>query len=147
MNVTNALGRTLKFKSSNSKVVAINNKGVMSFKGVGRATITITASANGNYNSDVRKVIVTVYPKKVTQKVSSTKGVAKVVVSKVNKTTKYQVQYSLNSNFKNAKTATGKGNTVSIKNLKSGKKYYIRSRVYLFGKYSVWSSKKAITIK
>ena len=66
----------------------------------------------------------------------------------------YQIQYSLKSNFKSAKSVRiTKDTTTSkkIKNLKAGKKYYVRVRAYkkINGKtqYSKWSAKKAVTTK
>ncbi len=64
----------------------------------------------------------------------------------------YQIEYSLKKNFKNSKTKNNKTKTkMTVKKLKSGKKYYVRVRAYyktsgskIYGKYS---SKKAGKIK
>ncbi len=57
----------------------------------------------------------------------------------------YRIQYSLKSNFKNAKTITSKKLTATIKKLKKGKKYYVRVQAYkvVNGKkvYGAYSSK------
>ena len=65
----------------------------------------------------------------------------------------YEIQYSTDKNFKNAKTVTvtkNKTTSKSINKLKSGKKYYIRVRSYkkfgkekLNGSWSKTSSAKA----
>ncbi|MGN0733491.1 MAG: fibronectin type III domain-containing protein [Emergencia sp.] len=47
---------------------------------------------------------------------------------KSNKCSSYIVEYSVNSNFKNAKSKTVTAKSCTIKNLKAGKKYYVRVR-------------------
>ena len=66
----------------------------------------------------------------------------------------YQLQYSVNKNFSNAKTATiTKNSTVSkkISNLKSGKTYYVRVRTFKTVNktkyYSAWSNSKTVKTK
>ena len=78
----------------------------------------------------------------------------KVVYSKNAKATGYQIQYSVKSSFKGAKTVKVKGaKNVSkvISKLTKGKKYYVRVRGYKVsgGKtyISAWSAKKAVSIK
>lgn len=87
-------------------------------------------------NADAQKAIgsqkITV--KKVTLKTVKNNGkqAFKAVWSKINNVTGYELQYSLYSKFKNAKTkkiSASKTNCI-IKKLKSKKKYYIRVRAY-----------------
>ena len=59
------------------------------------------------------------------------------------KGTKYQVQYSLKKNMKKANLKNTKKNKITLKKLKSNKKYYVRVRAYktvngkkYFGKWS-----------
>ncbi len=67
----------------------------------------------------------------------------------------YQIQYSTSSSFKSGnKTVTVSGyksTSITVKNLKAKKKYYVRIRAYktINGKkyYSAWSSKKTVTTK
>ncbi|MBE6740881.1 MAG: fibronectin type III domain-containing protein [Ruminococcaceae bacterium] len=66
----------------------------------------------------------------------------------------YQIQYSTSSDFKNAKTVTVKGNktfTKTVKNLKSGKKYYVRVRAYKIKNsakhFGAWSEYKTVKTK
>ncbi len=70
------------------------------------------------------------------------------------KTSGYQIQYSTDKKFKNAKTVTIKKNTTTsktVKNLKKGKKYYVRIRAYnQVGKskyYSGYSKSKTVKVK
>lgn len=72
--------------------------------------------------------------------------------AKVNGAKKYQVQYSLKKNFKGAKTKTVKKTTYTIKNLKKGKKYYVRVRAAKINYasvevYSKWTKKTVKTKK
>ncbi len=69
-------------------------------------------------------------------------------------TTGYQIQYSVKKNFKGAKTKTVSNNkktSLTLKNLKSKKTYYVRIRTYkkISGgkKYSSWSAAKKAKIK
>ncbi|MBR6392080.1 MAG: fibronectin type III domain-containing protein [Eubacterium sp.] len=67
----------------------------------------------------------------------------------------YQIQYSLKSNMKKAKTVTVKGRnkaTKTIKKLKSKKRYYFKIRAYINQgdgekQYTQWSKKAKIKVK
>ena len=72
----------------------------------------------------------------------------------IKETTGYQIEYSTNKNFKNAKSVTVSKNTntsKTIKSLNSKTKYYVRIRTYkTVGKtkyVSAWSSVKSATTK
>ena len=123
---------------------------------MGKATITVTASATKTYQETVKKVTVTVNPAKVKLTgVKNYKGKKlKAYWKKNTKVTGYQVQYSTSSKFKSAKTVTVKGyksTSKTITKLTKNKKYYVRVRTYkTVGKvnyYSGWSNVKSITIK
>ena len=150
-------GGKLSYKTDNKAVALVSSKGVITIKGVGKATITINASANTNYNAaPAKKVTVTVLPKKtaVSKVSSSSKGKADVSWKKVSGVTGYSIQYSTSSKFSGAKTVTVKGSSASgttLKSLKSKKNYYVRVCTYkkVNGKtyYSDWSSAKKVKIK
>jgi hypothetical protein len=63
----------------------------------------------------------------------------------------YKIQYATKKDFSNAKTVkvatTKKALSKTIKGLKSGKKYYVRVRVYKSGKNGAWSAAKAVKVK
>jgi hypothetical protein len=64
----------------------------------------------------------------------------------------YQVQYSLNKNFKGAKTINATKTTTTVKKLKKGKTYYVRVRAYNLSaknktQYGKWSATKSVKIK
>lgn len=143
---------------SDSKYVKVDKKGKVTIAKnfVGKATITVTASATKTYQETVKKVTVTVNPAKV--KLTSVKNYKgkklKAYWKKNTKVTGYQVQYSTSSKFKSAKTVTVKGcknTSKTITKLTKNKKYYVRVRTYkTVGKvnyYSGWSNVKSITIK
>lgn len=143
---------------SDSKYVKVDKKGKVTIAKnfVGKAIITVTASATKTYQETVKKVTVTVNPAKVKLTgVKNYKGKKlKAYWKKNTKVTGYQVQYSTSSKFKSAKTVTVKGCKNTSKNitkLTKNKKYYVRVRTYkTVGKvnyYSGWSNTKSITIK
>ncbi len=65
----------------------------------------------------------------------------------------YELQYSLKKNFKSFKTKkiSAKKTSITVKKLKSKKKYYVRIRSYKLSngekKYSLWSKKKNVKTK
>lgn len=84
-------------------------------------------------------------------KLSAGKKSFKITTKKVDKATGYQIQYSTNSSFKNAKSYKTKYTTKTISKLKAKKKYYVRVRAYKKsnGKttYSSWSASKTVKTK
>lgn len=123
-------------------------------KNVGKYTVKVTFK--GIYTG-TKTLTYTIKPKG-TNVSKLTKGKKKITV-KWKKQSKqvsgYQVQYSLDKNFKkNTKTATVKGvkkKAKTISKLKSKKKYYVRVRTYktVKGKkyYSDWSKVKSVNTK
>ena len=147
----------LSYKSS-SKYVKVDKKGKVTIAKnfVGKATITVTASATKTYQETTKKVTVTVNPAKVKLTgVKNYKGKKlKAYWKKNTKVTGYQIQYSTSSKFKSAKTVTVKGyksTSKTITKLTKNKKYYVRVRTYKtvskVNYYSSWSNVKSITIK
>lgn len=141
-------------KVNNSNYTVAYSKGL---KNVGNYKVTI--KFKGNYSGTVNKTF-TIIPKSTTlTKLSSSKKKVTVKWKKqVSQTNGYQLQYSLNSNFKSAKLLNVTNNKVtskSISNLKSKKKYYVRIRTYknvkVNGKstklYSTWSKSLNVKVK
>lgn len=152
-----ATGETLKYSSSNKKVVTVSKTGKVTIKGIGTATITITSPASDMYKAaKAVKVTIKVVPKKV--KVTSVKnikgGKLRIAWRKDKTVTGYEVLYSTKKNFKNAKKVTVKSyKTVSVKTKKltKTKTYYVKVRAYktVNGKkvYGAYSAVKKIKIK
>ena len=63
LNATTSGDSVLSYKSSDTSVVTIDKNGLVTIKGVGTATITITASATEKYNAASRTVKITVTKK------------------------------------------------------------------------------------
>ena len=120
---------------------------------VGKHTLTISGR-NGAEGSV--KATYTIRPSKVSG-LKGTSGKKKAVLSwKSHKTqtTGFQVQYSTSKTFKGAKTTTVKSASakkITLKGLKSKKKYYVRVRAYKkvskASYYSAWSSAKSVKVK
>ena len=141
-------------KINNSNYTIAYSKGL---KNVGNYKVTI--KFKGNYSGTVNKTF-TIIPKSTTlTNLSSSKKKVKVKWKKqVSQINGYQLQYSLNSNFKSAKllnVTSNKATSKSISNLKSKKKYYVRIRTYknvkVNGKstklYSTWSKSLNVKVK
>ncbi|MCD8189642.1 MAG: Ig-like domain-containing protein [Clostridiales bacterium] len=147
-------GSSLTYSSSNTSVVTVSSSGKVTVKGLGIATITVTAAQNDRYNKATKKITVKVVPKKVTLS-SVKKGKKKITVKwKTTSCSGYQIQYSTSSSFKTYKTVTVSGKSSKskvISGLKSKKKYYVRVRAYYKSSagtvYGSWSSKKSVKTK
>ncbi|MBR1416258.1 MAG: fibronectin type III domain-containing protein [Bacilli bacterium] len=122
-------------------------------KKVGTASIEIKGI--GNYKGSVTKTFY-IIPNTTTLKKlkSEKKGFTAKWTEQTTLTTGYQIEYSLNKNFKSYTKVFVKPNTTTketIKKLKANKKYYVRIRTYktINGKkyYSVWSNIKKVTTK
>lgn len=117
-------------------------------KSAGRHTVKITLK--GNYSGTMKRSY-TINPRatSVSKLSKKSKGFT-VNVKKLSAATAtgYQVQYSLNSNFKGAKTKTISGTSLTVKRLKGNKKYYVRVRTYKKSGskkyYSSWSGAKTV---
>ena len=151
---------TVTVKDSKGKALKNNTDYTVTYssgrKNVGRYTVKV--KFKGDYSGE-KTFYYNINPKSTS--IKSVKGLSKSIQVNLNlqktQTTGYQVQYSLNKNFKNSKTVTLK-NTVSSKKitkLSGKKKYYVRVRTYKTTKfsgknynlYSSWSSAKTVTTK
>lgn len=108
----------------------------------------------GSYSFNI-DYSVTIPDKPVIESVENT-SVKKITVkwNKVTGADGYELQYSQKSNFNSGvvkKTISNNKKSASYAKLIQGKKYYVRMRAYVNvngeKKYSVWSSKKLVTIK
>lgn len=80
-------------------------------------------------------------------KVTAKKKAAVVKFKKVKGAKKYQVQYSLKKTFKGAKKKVTSKAKITIKKLKSKKKYYVRVRAINGKDYGAFSAKKTVKVK
>lgn len=147
----------LSYKTSNAKIVTVSSNGKVTIKGVGKATITITAAETKAYKKATKTISITVNPKGVSlSSLKSTyRGNATVKWQKNTSVTGYQIQYSKKSDFTSSKITTrGDKNvtTKTITGLTRGARYYMRIRTYkktASGEryYSTWSAKKTVVVK
>ncbi|MGN1122888.1 MAG: transglutaminase domain-containing protein [Eubacterium sp.] len=148
---------SVKAKDNNGKTLKKNTDYTVSYAGgrknVGRYAVKITFK--GNY-SGTKTLYFTIKPKGISlSKVTAAKKGFKVYWKKQSsQITGYQIQYSTNSKFTNAKTVTLTKNSYtskSISKLSAKKKYYVRIRTYkTVGStkyYSSWSKAKYVTTK
>lgn len=116
------------------------------------------ANNNGGLDPTRRETVVFKYKKisdnkPVTPKATSIKKIKaqkkslKVTLKKVKDVKGYQVSYSTSKKFKKSKTKTSSKTALTIKKLKSKKKYYLKARTYVVndGKNvtSAWSKTKS----
>lgn len=132
--ISSAGSRKLGYSSSNFSVASVSDDGKVSVRGIGTATITVTAYENDNYFSSKKDIIITVTPQKqqlVSVKSSSKK--IKVTWKKGKKIDGYQLAWSEYSSFINsAYSSLGKKkiSTFISASLKKGHRYYVRIRGY-----------------
>lgn len=139
----------LSYKSSNTGVATVDNNGLVTLKGPGKTTITITAAANSQYKEAAKKVTITVKPKTMAApqvKCAKTKTLS-VSWKKDTKASGYQVVIAQDSKFmkgkKTANITSNKTTSATFKKLAKGKTYYAKVRAYkkvgttkLYGAYS-----------
>lgn len=152
----------LTYKSDRTDIATIDKNGKVTIKGIGVATITVTAGQTTDYIKTTKKVKITVLPKNTS--IKSVKGGKKSLTVQWKKITSnqksgnydgYQIQYSTSKNFKNANSTKVSSKTTqkTIKKLKAKKKYYVRMRTYKKDKktkkitYSGWTKAKTVTTK
>ncbi len=148
---------TLKYQSTNKDVCTISKDGRITVKGIGTAVIRITSSATKNFNSNAKEITITITPKQtiINKAASKSEGKLTVIWKTDNKASGYEVQLSTVKDFsENVKSYDAKkksSDTVTFKNLSSGKKYYARVRTYTIidGEkiYGEWSDIKTAVIK
>ena len=118
-------------------------------------TYQVTVTLKGNYEGS-KVVSFKINPKGTSLKtVKKAKKAFKVTWKKqATQTTGYQIQYATAKNFKSSKTKTVTSNkkvSLTVKKLKSKKKYYMRIRTYKkvsgVTYYSSWSGAKTVKTK
>lgn len=133
----------MKFKSSNPKVARVSGKGRVTVQKCGKTVITVTAG-NKDYKTAKKTVSIQVVPEtaKIISVKSSSPGQLTVSWKRQREADGYVLEYAADSGFKKnlKKRTVSKNKTVSItlKNLREGKKYYIRVKAY-----KIISGKKA----
>ena len=141
VTVTDAKGRTISRSYYN---VSYDRDS----KSAGRHTVRVTFK--GNYSGTLSRSY-TINPQAtyITRLSRLSKGFA-VNIRRLSSATAtgYQVQYSLNRNFKGAKVKVLRGTSMNIRGLQGNKNYYVRVRAYKRSGgrayYSAWSGVKTV---
>lgn len=108
----------LTYKSSNTKVAIVDSKGKVTLKGVGSATITVSAAATGDYKAASTKVTVKVAKGTPTIKVKTTSKTLKVAAVK-KKAQKIALGASVNSKGKMSFKKASRNKVITV-NTKTG---------------------------
>lgn len=130
----NAKAKTkLSYKSSNNSVATVSSSGKVTLKGVGKATITITAALSTTYKPATKNITVTVVPKSVT-KVIAKKSKDNSITLKWNKVPNvdgYDIKVSSTINGGSHSTGRKQNSTVlRLFNGKIGQKVSFNIRTY-----------------
>ena len=118
--------------------------------GLYNGLVTLPKDGDPTFSSSVKCSNISVKQVATTiKKVRAKKGVAKVTINKSAVAKKYVVQYSTKSSMAGAKKVVTAKTNATLKNLTSGKKYYVRVAVVnKNGKQSKdWSAKKVVKVK
>ena len=139
----------LTYQSGNKKVATVSAAGRVTLKGPGWTTITVRAAATSKYKGAVKKITLTVKPKKAISRkaVSIMARTLKVRWKRDKKATGYQVTIARNKKFKKGKKTVfvrkNKTTAKTFKKLKRKKTYYCKVRAYkqvgktkIYGAYS-----------
>lgn len=148
---------TLIFKSSDTKVATVNQKGKVTIKGCGKTTITIRTKADAD-KATTKKVTITVVPKKQSMTVKAAKNEMQIKLAKNAGISGYQITYATTSKFTAKKTknvnvkATGKkAVNKTIKKLKKNQNYWVKVRAYATYKnkkyFGAYSAVKKVKVK
>lgn len=145
---------TLQYKSSNPKVAKIDSKGKVTVLTCGKTTITVSAKDKA-YKAARKKVTIQVVPKaaRLTSVSSKSPGSLTVSWSRQKEADGYVLEYSTDAYFKKnvQKSFIKKNRTTrtTLKNLKEGKKYYVRLKAYktIEGKKAYGAASKRLSKK
>lgn len=150
-------GTTLFYAVSNPKVAAVDSSGNVTVKGCGITDITITAAETSAYSMAQKTIQLTVKPKKmaIESVKSKKKKTATVKWKKDKRASGYLIECAADKRFKQNRVRTdikkNKTTAATVKNLKSGKKYFVRICAYAkSGNTKIqgdWSKVKTVKVK
>ncbi len=144
--------------SSNSKYVKVDKNGKITIaaKFTGSAKITIRSSATAGYYAASKSITVTVNPvgTTLTNAKNLTGRKAQITWKRNSNVTGYEIQYSVNKNFRSSGKKTvqkASATKYTLTKLQKNKTYYVRIRTYKKAGtkkyYSSWSKVKAVRIR
>jgi hypothetical protein len=144
----------LSYASGNKSVAVVSSTGKVTIKGVGQATITITAAETSTYKKTVKKVTVTVVPKatSIRETIGAT-GSLTVRWNAVSGVSGYQTQISKSSSFSSSSyyNASSSYTGQRVTEMTGKTWYYVRVRTFRrisgVNYYSAWTSAYKIYVK
>lgn len=118
---------SIQWKSSNTKIAAVDKNGKITAKSAGKVTITATLNSK---TKAACKVTVTPKPTKIKSGAKSGKDGIKITWNKVSDISNYEIYMSTKSSsgFKKIYTASSGKTSYTKTKLKKGKKYYFKIR-------------------
>lgn len=136
LNATASGNQPLTYKSSNSKVVSVSSKGIVTVNRPGKATITVMSKGTGKYYGDSKTVEFKIYPKRaIINKIDSKNSSLMISWKKDTTVSGYKIDLASDISFKkNVKHFTvTKASQISktIKKLKKGDYYFVRIYSYV----------------
>ncbi len=138
-------GKTLKNGTDYTVSYTANKK-------IGTATAKIVGK--GSYGGVINKKFKINPAKQEIQKLTAKSKAFYIDFAQKDSASGYELQYSLNSNFRNAakiNISDNKADKKTVSKLKSGKKYFVRVRSYTIVNgnkyYGAWSAHKGVTVK
>lgn len=149
---SDATEQGIKWETSNSDVVSVDEMGRVIAKSPGKAMVTAVSKDN----EDIKGICtITVSPKVLyLLKIKSlSKRRMKITWKKQSNISGYQIQYAINKNLKKAKNKKIPyyHNSLIVNSLKKKKTYYVRGRAYWKDSssvcYGAWSKIKKVKIK
>lgn len=144
--------QNLSYKSSKKKVATVSQSGVVKMRSVGDTTITVTASISGTGQKITKKYLLQVYPDAPSLKSLKSTGAGNIKISwsKSKRAKGYRICYSTSSNFKSGTkvfAVPSRYRMIRIRNLKRGRKYYVRVYSYAGNRTSAWSKTKTVKVR
>ena len=142
----------LSYQSSNTKVASVSSDGVVTIKGYGTCTITVTAAATDQYQKAVRRITVKgILARPVLKAVNKPGKKIKLSWNKVQKTRGYLLYVKLpgEKKYRLAVSKPAKVKSVTHSGLTKGKKYSYKLRAYMkVGRKTVYSRySRTVTVK
>ena len=123
------------YKSSNPKVLTVSNKGKVTLKGIGKATITIKTKQNAKFAAGTKKIVITVKPPKVKLLKCTALSDCRVKLSWTGAQVfdGYEIQFSQDSKFSEGYEPIDykkKSSSTILRGGAEGRTYYVRIRPY-----------------
>lgn len=128
---SNGTDSKIVYRVSDPKILTVDSKGVIKAKSIGSCIVTAYVGEDDNYKkSNEIKIKVRIVPAKVKVKSVTPKSGRRISLkwARDSKVDGYYIRYSTNKSMRNSKKITIKKNkttSVTLKNLKRKKKYYI----------------------